>query len=411
MDPTFPDAMAIPFNRGHMPALTLPDDAMAIPDMRGPMPVPTLPDLNDPDTCAPDRLMVYHPKLPYGPMLDFACADNGGVNYDLVYYACCIVAGNCWEDNEVSTSQDHGSRPGPTTRSASRARQNNSPTATRAQGTTTTPGRAYLSISKDPDDQSSIINVPDNGVIKGIWRVYFHVPENFRGIRHHPEFGYPITPNFENWVFPHGRLPKLWADLPPCRPYIPSRFLRCHLSRCLHSVDVARMIPTSCKDWWDMNRMDSLIPPGDPAGIDSPRNVHGLRADIHGLFDQSTLVPFPKPVGDGETQLFACVQMHPSENNPGILWDLIITFHNHLYYHVDWIPHEILFARFAWSIFCTAHMPILEKHYYAARRVFYLSTRTDSGETEQKEWDRSDPNFPCARTGHSSTPWTAKRKK
>ncbi|KAF3064414.1 hypothetical protein GL218_01326 [Daldinia childiae] len=39
---------------------------------------------------------IYHPGYPdtYNPLLRFLALDDGGVYYDLVYYACCIIAGN-----------------------------------------------------------------------------------------------------------------------------------------------------------------------------------------------------------------------------------------------------------------------------------------------------------------------------
>ncbi|KAI1144175.1 hypothetical protein F5Y05DRAFT_363884 [Hypoxylon sp. FL0543] len=316
----------------------------------------------------PPPLDIHHPKLIGDPLLTFLAANNGGVLYTMVYYSCCIVAGNCWNDSEGRPSQD-GSIKGP-----------------------------YLSVHRDSNKPA--FEIPKDGIIRGVTRLYFHVPNDKDvGRPHDPELGYAITPCFEHWVFPD-TLPKPWRDLPEPESSPPSPLQgQCCLSGNLNVVTTAYMIPRECRGWFNQNDMRIRVQHLDFA--DSHWNRFTLRRDLRTLFDQSVIVPFPKSVGnveDSETQLFACVVMPPPKASQSKrTWELIYTYHNRRYRGLPWVPRECVFARFAWSIFCTRRMLLFRGWKRRPGPTFYLSLAT-----EQRLWDTKDVDFPWPRTDYST---------
>lgn len=167
-------------------------------------PLPQSVQLSDASKCQQlcRFIEIYHPgyEIPI-PLICLRACDEGGIDYGLVYYACRIIAGNIWTENE-------------------------------GQGST----GPFLSTSLNPSHPRF---TPENDIISP-GRYYFHVPPYAKGklflwsnlfssfqsnlLLLDPP--YPIVPDFDHWVFP-STLPKPWADLqiaPPTRPPAKSVF-------------------------------------------------------------------------------------------------------------------------------------------------------------------------------------------
>ncbi|KAI0121504.1 hypothetical protein F4776DRAFT_219932 [Hypoxylon sp. NC0597] len=193
-------------------------------------------------------------------------------------------------------------------------------------------------------------------------------------------------------------------DLPPRKDFAPPEDTQCHLTGSLEHVEVAHMVPRAAKVWWDNNHMSDVDDMSDDPTIDCDKNVFGLRKEVHKTFDESTVIPFPRRLGTSGSVLLAFVQKRPSKNVAGLGWELIANYQHRRYRDFDWICKEFIFARFAWSKFCTAHFPILDPTNSKLRdRSVYLATRSPFGGVEYREWHISDRNFPRPRPGHGST--------
>jgi hypothetical protein len=203
-------------------------------------------------------------------------------------------------------------------------------------------GRGWLSLLRDdsaPIDPTSTLHERS---------YYFHLDA--------AEEPYPIVPNFRQWIYPHDRLPLHWQQLASeanrassNTTLAPSNLTiallmrdgSCRLSGCREQLQVAHVVPQSEVDWWRANDM-SRYNIGTTATLDDTANALLLRADLHIAFDKPRVAFVPKPVTDGSMRLVA----HLLEYSPEL---------EHLYHNRELHPAavgiEMLYARFAWSIF------------------------------------------------------------
>ncbi|KAE8400375.1 hypothetical protein BDV37DRAFT_209902 [Aspergillus pseudonomiae] len=191
---------------------------------------------------------------------------------------------------------------------------------------------------------------------------YFHVPGD------HPD-PYPIVPSFEDWIFPHERLPPGWKiDIPREASHptprqstlaeaVLSRDIRCRLTNHIEGTECAHLIPRSQSIWFQRNMMSRYgrlpRPGGEP--VDTPRNVILLRSDIHSSFDYKRFSFVPKPAHAINNSA------QPTGNQPlSYVTHLVNSPEPHeltsLYHNVKLQPlcgvaPEYVFARFAWTIF------------------------------------------------------------
>ncbi|KAI1479378.1 hypothetical protein F4774DRAFT_426007 [Daldinia eschscholtzii] len=134
------------------------------------------------------KVRIFHPYYPpaeaHDPMLQFMATD-GGAQYLMVYYACCIVANNCMKEDEgrVLTNKE-----GP-----------------------------FLSTSPSAEDR---ITVPVNDILEP-GNYYFIVPSASDAPEapssSSPSFlsrglHYPIIPTFDDWQPPEN-IPQPWQDV------------------------------------------------------------------------------------------------------------------------------------------------------------------------------------------------------
>ncbi|KAI0111454.1 hypothetical protein F4814DRAFT_422529 [Daldinia grandis] len=274
----------------------------------------------------PERsLFVKHPGYgnKYDPLLQFTHYGQG-VDYELVIYACCVVAGNAWPLEMMGQTRN----------------------STRPDGGKLT--YAYLSLSEKPNPQAAI-TCPTNNILTG--SIYFlHTTE--------PNLRYPFTPSFDHWVFPHEDLPPPWknVDISPmpldnstwldgdARPAALSRDVTCRISKSHMALECAYIIPTSENPWFKANCMGLYA---GAAKIGSLQNSIILRKDVHHLWDiNKEIILFPKRRGD--TYHMVCHAFKTSRTGHFEIEEL---YHNRECQILYGISREYLFARFAWSIF------------------------------------------------------------
>ncbi|KAF1923044.1 uncharacterized protein M421DRAFT_104714 [Didymella exigua CBS 183.55] len=115
----------------------------------------------------------------------------------------------------------------------------------------------------------------------------------------------------------------------------------CHLSGCCEQQQVAHVVPQSELGWWRAKGM-SRYNTGVTATLDDMANAFLLCADLHIAFDAPRLAFVPKPATNGSMRLVA----HVLGSSP----ELELLYHNREL-HPTAVGADILYARFAWSIF------------------------------------------------------------
>ncbi|KAL5410109.1 hypothetical protein PMIN03_005570 [Paraphaeosphaeria minitans] len=168
---------------------------------------------------------------------------------------------------------------------------------------------------------------------------------------------YPIVPTFREWCFPHDRVPAHWAQLSSNTTSLTSTFApsnltaalqacsgggRCHITGHKEEIQVAHIVPQAELDWWlenDMSRYNN----GRGNTLDDTVNAMLLQADLHIAFDKSRFVFVPKPSSEGGEQRLVFHLLDPSPEYEH--------YHHNHELHESAVSPEVLFARFAWTLF------------------------------------------------------------
>ncbi|KUI60915.1 hypothetical protein VP1G_11240 [Cytospora mali] len=182
---------------------------------------------------------------------------------------------------------------------------------------------------------------------------------------------YPIVPSFEDWRFPHNRLPSEWklphnppSQLPipsPAEQTSPSHTFqaqnRCCLTDFRMGTSECHLIPSEKRDWFGMNGMAEYAS-CLTGTVDDEANIVILRADLHQLFDQRRFAIVPKPSatlpssGTPSSTFSAHAHaIHVLDNGEetGEFPDLYQNASIQRGY-VDKLSREFLFARSAWAL-------------------------------------------------------------
>ncbi|KAI1661740.1 hypothetical protein F4813DRAFT_345606 [Daldinia decipiens] len=274
---------------------------------------------------------INHPGYEnrYGSLLQFF-RRGPGIEYDLVLYACCVVAGNPWprEMQQGRTIQ--------------------------AQADGKPPSYAYLSLYRDPDKPA--ISRPDNGILTEL-SYFLHVTD--RGVQ------YPITPAFEHWVFPHGDIPPPWQglDISPLldddissvdddsRASAMSRDITCRITKSHIGLEQAHIIPHAEDPWFRLNYMGFYATGQE---VDNLKNTILLRADVHKIWDKNEIILIPKK----HENTYHLVS-HAFKTKRGGHFEIEELYHNRECQELRGIRREYLFARFAWAIFNSRTVTLL----------------------------------------------------
>ncbi|KAI1475098.1 hypothetical protein F4774DRAFT_398407 [Daldinia eschscholtzii] len=263
---------------------------------------------------------ILHPGYPsrYKPLMEFLALDNGGIDYDLAYYV--------WIRPEAD--------------------------------------RPYFSLTSKPQDAVDRIVRPGDGILPT--NVYYFIDPTFPD----PDVPYPITPSFAHWTFPHGHLPPPWRNLniaPVPSHKIPSLRSRdyqaiiardeCYrVTQAVTGVEKAHIVPKAEGAWFTENNMDKYVWATNASRkIHDVNNLFPLRADVRKTFDNKQLTIFPK-LRDGQRVLVLHV-LHASTETT---YEVKALYHNRLLHQLYGVSPEYIFARFAWSIFQSNTIQLLD---------------------------------------------------
>ncbi|KAI0880718.1 uncharacterized protein GGS22DRAFT_174038 [Annulohypoxylon maeteangense] len=380
------------------------------------------------------NLYVYHPAYPeYGPMLQFNASDLGGVSYNVVYNSCTAIAGNCWDDNGFcdvemlpedgiedpssaspsSTDSSSGIKstltnilPSKTNKAEKEAKKE---AKKKVKVITSTQSPKFPFLSLVSDEEKKPIQIPTNGILKAV-AYYFFVPGKEE---------YAIYPNMYHYHFPK-QLPRPWAGLedhryseyPPGGRNNSTRHLEpCRLTGEIHSLEMAHIIPKNHIEWATQEKMIQYATNVNHCGLDSGHynNTSPIAAQIHGLFDDGVLVPFPKKVKGREHYVPHChvLKSHGKgfESNLAV----VAQYHNRPYDRFYGISPHFLYARFMSSLFQSQVFPILHANTYSSINLLVRKKipdpknhyRFDPDEYEEKRMRPGPHECVMPRTGDS----------
>ncbi|EEH11301.1 conserved hypothetical protein [Histoplasma capsulatum G186AR] len=219
---------------------------------------------------------------------------------------------------------------------------------------------------------------------------------------------YPIVPSFQDWEFPHGRIPDTWG---PTSVFPETTGPRCGITNFSICTEEAHLVPKEEVLWYSRNGMYRYG--RDLGDIDNPANLLPLRPDIHKCFDKRWFVIVPKIAGGGgahETDTStrsAYYVSHILSDNAAEYWP---TYHNTIVQYLGNDSRPYLFARFAWAIllfvkpFVTTGDP---------RNVIHLevSTSVEKTQTVWKAEYLSGAQLKANYSGGGSKSATSKKRK
>jgi hypothetical protein len=266
----------------------------------------------------------------------------------------------------------------------------------------------WLSTSRNPDEARD--TRVDAGSILVARSYYYHLDrdDDIDG----PHGPYRIVPNFHEWRFPHEDIPAHWEQLSANATSQDSTFPRSNLTMALQMRDgscrisgyreelqVAHIVPQAELDWWMANSM-SQYNRSLTSGMDDTGNAMLLQASLHIAFDRPRFVFVPKPSGNDGGMRLVLHLLEPSA-------EFEYLYHNRELHQSD-VGVEMLFARFAWTLFplleaflsckedrrltvrTTSHAQILDRGYFTAaacERFSISSTRKRSVSPKKRKPD------------------------
>ncbi|PGH29520.1 hypothetical protein GX50_07729 [[Emmonsia] crescens] len=218
---------------------------------------------------------------------------------------------------------------------------------------------------------------------------------------------YPIVPSFQDWEFPHGRIPDTWR--------LPSLFSDASTSRCGITnfsicTEEAHIVPKEEVHWYLRNGMSQYG--RDLGDIDDSANLLSLRSDIHKCFDNRWLVIVPKVAGGGGTfdtdtsSRSARYVSHILSRRAAEYWP---TYHNTVVQYIENESGPYLFARFAWAVLLLVKAFVTSGYPRHVIRVQEL-TDVEDIETAWKEELLSGAQLRASYSGGGSKSATKKRK-
>ncbi|KAK3363953.1 hypothetical protein B0T25DRAFT_56175 [Lasiosphaeria hispida] len=151
---------------------------------------------------------------------------------------------------------------------------------------------------------------------------------------------YPIVPSFQDWEFPHDRIPDWW------HPAVPSPAVNCSITNAGYAVEEAHLVPREERLWYRENEMEAYGV-GMP-DIDNKANILPLRKDIYWAFDARWFVIVPRMVTtDSSVPAAPQYVTHIISRAAAELWP---AYHLTIAESIQDECRAYLFARFAWAI-------------------------------------------------------------
>ncbi|TGJ88225.1 hypothetical protein E0Z10_g544 [Xylaria hypoxylon] len=197
----------------------------------------------------------------------------------------------------------------------------------------------YLSLNTQGDNP-----VPRSTVILTAAEYYFIVPG---------DPSYAIVPAFQDWEFPHGRIPDSFPSPEVSQQHDEieshqqaSRHSRCAVTNSAYSCQQAHLIPKAYEAWFSKNAMVMALDESNRMrGIDGSGNLCHFRFDIHNALDKFVFALVYKA---------SSWVIHVLQTSEDGAWDEFAQeYHNLqvLLWQLAHISRECLFARFALNVF------------------------------------------------------------
>lgn len=150
---------------------------------------------------------------------------------------------------------------------------------------------------------------------------------------------YPVVPSFQDWEFPHGRIPDSWPA-----PFPPVRTRRCSITNFSGPLERAHLVPQEEGAWFLRNGMGWDSTSGT---IHDSANILPLRRDLHACFDSRLFVIFPKAFTATPGSPQYVVYFIQQNEIAAEYWS---STHHCLVQNLSPRSRPYLFARFAWAI-------------------------------------------------------------
>ncbi|KAH8745215.1 hypothetical protein F5883DRAFT_439186 [Diaporthe sp. PMI_573] len=155
---------------------------------------------------------------------------------------------------------------------------------------------------------------------------------------------YPITPRFEDWVFPHERFAALGSTtIPLGPPPLPSaRCRRCVISNTSYALHKCHIIPSAQAQWFTANAMVNYG--HDHKLVNDGGNIVHMQHNLHSIWDDNVFALVPK--GDTWTIHVLAVPTYP-------ILEFADAWHNVSLRKgaLDGNSEAYLFAKFAQAVF------------------------------------------------------------
>ncbi|KAI1419798.1 hypothetical protein F5Y12DRAFT_775955 [Xylaria sp. FL1777] len=221
---------------------------------------------------------------------------------------------------------------------------------------------------------------------------YFKLPASDDPASDDATNDYPIVASFNEWLFPHGNLPKRWRfSIPADQP----NDAYCIMTSTTSGLHKAHIIPEAKSEWWNQNNMAKFALSDSLSTITTTSNefnLINLCSDFHYLMDQNKFCIIPKlsvlyfeePADVGTYNLVppdpsVRLVMHVLE--PDSEYELF-EYHNACLPPLTGIKPEYLFAAFAEKIFKIS----LYHKSYGSKKLMLVS---QSGDRE-RVYERKD---------------------
>ncbi|KFH48542.1 hypothetical protein ACRE_006410 [Hapsidospora chrysogenum ATCC 11550] len=298
-----------------------------------------------PGYAAPTNILLSLPRVDLGSAAE---ATVFGVHHRTALVACQIIAGNAFETGRLTTDRE---------------------------------GRQQ-------------VGVPLDGILIGA-KYYFIID----GVNQ-----YPIVPSFQDWEFPHGRIPDFWPELPiPVNPTS-----RCAITNVSFAVKRAHLVPREEGLWYNRNGMTKY---GSGLGdIDNAANILPLRRDLHKCFDDRWFAVVPETpevatTARVTTHSAAQYLTHILSKDAAELWP---EYHHTIVQSLHGGSRPYLFARFAWAVllkvkpFVTAGWP---------RHVIRVHISNGQSEVEYRADHLNGPQLQDLYGGGESKAATPRKRK
>lgn len=276
------------------------------PQPRPPPPPPSV-DLSDrydiefchPGYAAPTNRLLSLPRVDLGSTAD---ATVFGVHHRTALVACQIIAGNAFDTGRLTTDRE---------------------------------GRQEVSVPLD----GILIGAEYYFIIDGLGMYCLSV--SAASVNRFPQLDqYPVVPSFQDWEFPHNRIPEFWPEAPHSFP--PTS--RCAITNVSFAIKGAHLVPREEGLWYNRNGMTKY---GSGLGdIDNAANILPLRRDLHRCFDDRWFAVVPKTPEVGSTAAAQYVT-HILSRDAAELWP---EYHHIIIQSLHGRSRPYLFARFAWAV-------------------------------------------------------------